>query len=302
MYLYKLLIMQKLLKAKAHFGSSFASSDTQHYIYGFRNNIAIIDLEKTLISLRRACNIIELIIRSKGHVLFVNSDPDYNKIVKQTAILSNQSFINHKWIGGFLTNWIHMQNVQEHFAHFARASAARLTNYARSRSEPKVALARSRSEPKVASGSRLRSKATGAGASRGFLSAGANEVSGFAKATSIARSARPLRAFGDASDLLLKQPRFKKMQRCFEGVPANAPSGLRAFRPDCVIIFNANKNPTAIHEASLLQIPIISLVDSNISNQLHSLITYPIPVNTASIELIYLVANCFLKTILSSRR
>jgi ribosomal protein S2 len=210
MYLYKLLIMQKLLDAKAHLGFCSSYSDTQPYIYGFRNKIAIIDLEKTLICLRRACNVIDLIIRSKGHLLFVNTNPEYNNIVKQTAMRANQSFINHKWIGGFLTNWNHMQNVQQHFAsHLAPLST--------------------------------------------------------------------LRASG----------------------PAARPSLTSV--PDCVIIFNANQNSIAIHEASLLQIPIISLVDSNISNKLHSLITYPIPANHDSVRLIYIVCNCFLKTILLSR-
>jgi len=60
--------MQKLLKAKAHMGFCSTYSDTQPYIYGYRNKIAIINLEKTLIYLRRACSLIDLIINSKGRL------------------------------------------------------------------------------------------------------------------------------------------------------------------------------------------------------------------------------------------
>jgi len=132
MYLNKLVILKKLQQANTHLGvtigharnrgSRFNAQRAQSYIYGFRAAQPIIDLDKTVISLRRACNVIQLIIRSRGHLLLVNTNPKYNKIIQYTAKYTNQSFINHKWIGGFLTNWNHMQHVQQQYH-----SAAKLT-------------------------------------------------------------------------------------------------------------------------------------------------------------------------------
>jgi ribosomal protein S2 len=71
--------------------------------------------------------------------------------------------------------------------------------------------------------------------------------------------------------------------------------------PDCLVILNANKNSMAILEANQLQIPIVSLVDSNISNRLQKLITYPIPVNDDSIQFVYLFCNLITKTVILSQ-
>nr|YP_009755780.1 ribosomal protein S2 [Gonatozygon brebissonii]QIQ23058.1 ribosomal protein S2 [Gonatozygon brebissonii] len=233
--------------------------------------MAIIDLEKTLICLRRACNLIDLIIRSKGHFLFVNTNPEYNKIVQQTAISANQSFLNHKWIGGFLTNWNHMQNVQKHFQDFSTDS---LYN------------------------SNLNQLNNSGGFTNlrdlGYNNNKVDSAKQMTVETSLSNS------FTKVMNVLLKQPRFKKMQKSFEGCFSKENRD-RALRPDCIIILNAKKNSTAILEASLLQIPIISVVDSNTPSKLHKLISYPIPANTDSIEFIHLICNCFLKTILSSQ-
>ena len=115
----KQLIMQKLINTRAHLGFRTAYSDFQPYLYGFRNEMAIINLDITLTCIRRACNAIDLIMRSKGNLLIVNTNMEYNKLVRQTAKQTNQSYINYKWIGGLLTNWSHMQNVQQHFQDFA---------------------------------------------------------------------------------------------------------------------------------------------------------------------------------------
>jgi small subunit ribosomal protein S2 len=90
-------------------------SNFQGYLYGFGNEMAIIKLEKTFIYLQKACNLIEFIIHAKGHFLLVNNNLKYNKMIQQMAKKTNQRYINHKWIGVFLSNWKHMKNVQKHF-------------------------------------------------------------------------------------------------------------------------------------------------------------------------------------------
>jgi UTP--glucose-1-phosphate uridylyltransferase len=89
-------------------------------------------------------------------------------------------------------------------------------------------------------------------------------------------------------------PRFRKMQKCFEGIVTHDI-------PNCLVIINANKNSMAILEANQLQILIVSLVDFNIPNRLQKLITYPILVNDDSIQFVYLFCNLITKTIILSQ-
>lgn len=267
MHFYQLVIFQKLLKAKAHMGSSLTFSASQPAIYGFRNNIAIINLEKTLLSLRRACNVLDLIIKSKGHILFINSNEADNTIIKETAKRCNQSYINNKWIGGFLTNWNHMKTVQNHihqfsFHHFPSGTSKKQST---------------------------------------LNTAGHPAIQNLGNLSKIPKSAKNLSKHSltqSKFDLATaSNPRFKTMQAYFEGT-----YGLSQKRPDCVIIFNANQNSAAIREASQNKIPIISIVHPNIPNENHDLITYPIPANENSLNFTYLVCNCFLKTILNAQK
>jgi small subunit ribosomal protein S2 len=96
-------------------GHQIPTSNFQRYLYGFRNETTIISLGKTLICLRKACKLIEFIIRAKGRFLLVNTNLEYNKIIQQMAKKTNQSYINHKWIGGFLTNWKHIKMYKNTF-------------------------------------------------------------------------------------------------------------------------------------------------------------------------------------------
>ena len=298
MSLYKLLILQKLLKTKAHMGSCISYSATQPYIYGFRNNLAIFDLDKTLVCLRRACNIIDLIIRSKGHLLFINTNPELNKLIKQTAERSNQSYINNKWIGGFLTNWNHMKNVEQHIQQFSSTKSFQNFNTrVNALAKPNTGILQNR----------IQSEQNKYNSNQTLL------------LENIKKNQNTIHIQNVAANLLTSKkldlaeasgPRFNFMQKYFEGTQGlfrrtsqhvENQSSLNAL-PDCVIIFNANQNANAIKEASRNQIPIISIVHSNTYNELHNLITYPIPANENSVEFIYLVCNCFLKTILNSQK
>jgi ribosomal protein S2 len=84
------LVIQKLLSTNGYLGHCIPTSDFQGYLYGFRNEMAIINYFKILICLRRACNLIEFIIHAKGHFLLVNTNLEYNKIIQQMA-KKNQS-------------------------------------------------------------------------------------------------------------------------------------------------------------------------------------------------------------------
>lgn len=273
----KHLIIQKLINTKAHLGYRTAYSDFQPYLSGFRNEMSIINLEITLTYLRRACNVIELIVASKGHFLFVNTNPEYNKLVQQTAIQSKQSYINHKWIGGLLTNWNCMQVVQQHFDFSSKQVFSTEHNLTKPKSfVSKVTDLEKTSQivPKIVSASKKRSKL---------------EQQQQQRHTMLGLELRMT---------LWSFPRFKQMQKCFEGISSTFEHTL----PDCIIVLNATQNYNVINEAAKLQIPVISLVDSNISNKLHKKITYPIPTNEKSLQFCYLFCNCVLKTILLQQK
>lgn len=68
---------------------------------------------------------------------------------------------------------------------------------------------------------------------------------------------------------------------------------------DCIIVFNANRNITAIEEAYRLKIPIIALVDSRVSKHIQRQISYPIPSNGESLLFAYILCNCIVKGVLS---
>lgn len=272
----QLRVMLKLLKTNAHWGYRRPFSDFQPYLYGFRNDMAIIDLEKTLIGMRRACNVIEFMMRSNGHLLFVNTNPEYNRLIQLTAKLTAQSYVNHKWIGGLLTNWHHMQHVQQHFQAFADHYGQQTGSGALSSS---LQTNQRRSEQLEQ-------------ASRGF------STPSFAAQAPEAHHKRPHleKQVESASAAPLDGPRFQKMQKCFEGLVA------REEIPDCFILCNTTHTSIAIKEARLLQIPIIAFVDANVPNKVNNLITYPIPANEASLPLLYLFCNCIIKTIWLSKQ
>ena len=76
-----------------------------HYIYGARNGIHIIDLQKTVKMFQKACNFLEATTARGGHVLFVGTKRLARDMVDEETRRTNQYFINHRWLGGTLTNF-----------------------------------------------------------------------------------------------------------------------------------------------------------------------------------------------------
>jgi small subunit ribosomal protein S2 len=75
------------------------------FIFGARNKIHIIDLELTVPALDKAVSIVRGMAQSKNKVLFVGTKRAASKIVKEQAERSGQPYVNHRWLGGMLTNW-----------------------------------------------------------------------------------------------------------------------------------------------------------------------------------------------------
>ena len=99
--------MRDLLKAGAHFGhqTRYWNPRMAPFIFGARNKIHIIDLELTVPALDKAVAIVRGMAQNKNKVLFVGTKRAAAKIVKEQAERAGQPFVNHRWLGGMLTNW-----------------------------------------------------------------------------------------------------------------------------------------------------------------------------------------------------
>ena len=99
--------MRQLLEAGVHFGHHTRrwNPKMEPYIFGKRNNIHIINLEKTVPMLYEALEIIQSIAKNGGKFLFVGTKRSASELVAQAASNCGQYYVNHRWLGGMLTNW-----------------------------------------------------------------------------------------------------------------------------------------------------------------------------------------------------
>ncbi|WP_344807617.1 30S ribosomal protein S2 [Allohahella marinimesophila] len=99
--------MRDLLKAGAHFGhqTRFWNPKMRHYIFGARNKIHIINLEQTVPALNEALQFVHNLAERKNKILFVGTKRAASKIVKEQAERCNMPYVNHRWLGGMLTNY-----------------------------------------------------------------------------------------------------------------------------------------------------------------------------------------------------
>ncbi len=106
------ITMRQLLQAGVHFGhqTRYWSPSMAPYIFGDRNKIHIINLDKTLPMLNEAMNYIGSIANQRGNVLFVGTKRQAGKIVREQAIRCQAPYVNHRWLGGMLTNFKTVKN------------------------------------------------------------------------------------------------------------------------------------------------------------------------------------------------
>jgi small subunit ribosomal protein S2 len=96
-----------LLDAGVHFGHKAARWNPKMapYIYGIRNDIHIIDLQNTAVLMQVAMKQIFETIKNNGRVLFVGTKVQASDLISECAEKCGQYYINHRWLGGTLTNW-----------------------------------------------------------------------------------------------------------------------------------------------------------------------------------------------------
>ena len=104
--------MRQLLEAGVHFGhqTSRWNPKMNSYLFGVRNGVHIIDLQQTVPLLYRALECVHEIASNGGRVLFVGTKRQAAAPIAEAAGRSGQYFVNHRWLGGMLTNWKTISN------------------------------------------------------------------------------------------------------------------------------------------------------------------------------------------------
>ena len=99
--------MRDMLQAGVHFGhqTRFWNPKMKPFIFGARNGVHIINLEKTVPMFDDALNFIGNVAAKKGKILFVGTKRAASEAVKEAAASCDQFYVNHRWLGGMLTNW-----------------------------------------------------------------------------------------------------------------------------------------------------------------------------------------------------
>ncbi len=197
--------MQQLLEAGAHFGHQTHrwNPRMKPYIFGARNGIHILDLSQSVPLFARALDFVAQTAASGGKVLFVGTKRQAQGPIADAARASGQHFVNHRWLGGMLTNWKTISN-----------SIKKLKT--------------------------LEEQLSG-------------EVTGFTK-----------------KETLQMTRERDKLEMSLGGI--RDMGGI----PDVMFVIDANKEELAIKEANVLGIPVIAILDSNVSPDG---IAFPVPAN-----------------------
>ncbi len=99
--------MQALLEAGAHFGHQTHrwNPKMKPYIFGQRNGVHILDLSQTVPLFARALDFVRATAAAGGKVLFVGTKRQAQEAIADAATHCGQYYVNHRWLGGMLTNW-----------------------------------------------------------------------------------------------------------------------------------------------------------------------------------------------------
>lgn len=106
------ITIQSLLESGAHFGSKLSQWNPKAagFIYGIRNDIYIINLDKTIEMWKKARQAVVDVISKGGTILLVGTKPNIKNMVVDTAHGSGCFYVSHRWLGGTLTNFKTLQS------------------------------------------------------------------------------------------------------------------------------------------------------------------------------------------------
>ena len=99
--------IEQMLKAGVHFGhqTRFWNPKMENYIFGDRNKVHIINLEKTLELLKPSIDFCTQLAASNNRILFVGTKRAASRVIKEEAERCNMRYVNYRWLGGMLTNY-----------------------------------------------------------------------------------------------------------------------------------------------------------------------------------------------------
>jgi ribosomal protein S2 len=259
-------IYKDLLKLKAHIGNTQWTKNISPFLFGYRNNICIINIELTILALKQSLKLLQIIKKKNGKILFVNTSLKYNELIKQTALCTQQSYINDRWVSGSLTNW---KQISQSIYLFEKFSF-QFENFM---NKNNIQISRFQKEKKRYEGlcSPL-GKLT-----RAKPSEASPYISVFQSCSDHARSPK-----GSTAE------NFRKPH----------------YIPDIIILTNPEENSILIEEAKKFQIPIITFIDTNNFKiqKIHRKhpIEYIIPVNNRSMLFMHFCCNLFAITLSKS--
>ncbi|HEX2650966.1 MAG TPA: 30S ribosomal protein S2 [Burkholderiales bacterium] len=104
--------MRQMLEAGVHFGhqTRYWNPKMAPYIFGHRNKIHIINLEKTMEQYQGAIKFVRQLAANKGTILFVGTKRQAREIVREEAMRAGMPFVDYRWLGGMLTNFKTVKN------------------------------------------------------------------------------------------------------------------------------------------------------------------------------------------------
>lgn len=99
--------IQEMIDAGVHFGhqTKFWNPRMKQYIFGVRNKIHIINLDKTEALFNDALKFASQVVKQNGSVLFVGTRSQASEIIYEEAVRAGMPYVNHRWLGGMLTNF-----------------------------------------------------------------------------------------------------------------------------------------------------------------------------------------------------
>jgi small subunit ribosomal protein S2 len=99
--------MRQMLEAGVHFGhqTRYWNPKMAAFIFGHRNKIHIINLEKTLVMYQEALKYVRQLAANRGSILFVGTKRQAREILREEALRCSMPFVDHRWLGGMLTNF-----------------------------------------------------------------------------------------------------------------------------------------------------------------------------------------------------
>jgi small subunit ribosomal protein S2 len=100
-------LLKEMFEAGVHFGhqTKFWNPKMEQYIFGAKNKIHVINLDITVKKFEEAVKSVQQEIRNRGTVLFVGTRSQASEIIAEEAVRSGMPFVNHRWLGGMLTNF-----------------------------------------------------------------------------------------------------------------------------------------------------------------------------------------------------